>query len=136
MEETGSITDNGKNIRSFALITATALLLWGMLLLRKNNFIGYNFFSLAAVFVILGLAAPVTLRPVYKLWRAVSAVVGFLLTGAILTILFFAVVTSVALLAKIFGKKFMDIDFKNKKNSYWVDKEVIEPDRESCKRQF
>lgn len=51
---------------------------------------------------------------------------GWVMSRVLLTILFYFVLTPVGFIAKMVGKKFLDIDYKTRKESYWV----IRPDNQ------
>jgi hypothetical protein len=45
---------------------------------------------------------------------------GWIVSRILITILFYMVVTPVSFIAKIFGKKFLDLKFRDSNNSYWI----------------
>lgn len=74
------------------------------------------------VFAILGawgLLAPMSLRPVYRVWMRFGLLMSKVTTPLIMSIVFFVVITPAALLVKIFGKDAMARKF-NSSESYRV----------------
>ena len=54
-----------------------------------------------------GLVAPMSLRPVYRLWMRFGLVISRITTPVIMTAVFFTIITPVALLWKLIGKDAM-----------------------------
>lgn len=71
----------------------------------------------------------------YKYWMIFARKLAIIPTTIILFILYFGIISIIALIGFISGK-----DFLNKrpadKNSFWLVKEHIATDIERCKRQF
>ncbi|MEZ6185274.1 MAG: SxtJ family membrane protein [Planctomycetota bacterium] len=73
---------------------------------------------------LLGLLVPVVLVPFYIVWmKYVTAPLGFVNTRLILGVVFFLVLTPMALLVKIFGKDRLRRVALPKGESYWVPRE-------------
>jgi hypothetical protein len=49
--------------------------------------------------------------------------IGWWISRFLLVLLFFTVITPMGILARLSGKKFMDIDMRKKKDSYWINKD-------------
>ena len=77
---------------------------------------------LSALFLICAFCAPVCLKPVHKLWMTFAMAMGWVMTRVILCILFYLVVTPTGLVARLFGKAFLDIKFDKTAASYWIPK--------------
>jgi len=137
LEEIKKIKSGKKELRQFGLTIAVASgLLGGLLLFRERS--GYFYFFAASVgFLLLGLAAPILLKPIQKAWMSVAVLIGWVMTRVILIILFYLVITPLGLLAKLFGKRFLDIGFKNNdQDSYWVTRPVRDSEQKSLENQF
>lgn len=60
----------------------------------------------------------------YRLWMGLSFVMGWIMTRVILIVLFYGVVTPIALLARLFGKRFLDTSYRGpSRQSYWHERE-------------
>jgi len=94
--------------------------------------------ALGALLVFFGAVFPRVLAPVYKAWMALGAVLGWVMTRLLLSILFFAVFTPIGLLMRMFGKRFLDLRFKPKKSAktYWRYRKTKRSTREQLERQF
>jgi hypothetical protein len=56
------------------------------------------------VLTVLGLAAPMALNPVYKLWMRFGLIMSKIMTPLIMSIVFFFVITPVGLFRRLFAK--------------------------------
>ena len=71
-----------------------------------------------------GLVAPVTLRPVYRLWMRFGLLMGRVMTPLIMGIVFFALIAPVGLLRRVFAKDPMAREF-NDAESYRVESQRV-----------
>jgi hypothetical protein len=90
-----------------------ALLFWN----GKHSIAG-GMWAGAAFVCTLAQVAPVLARPFYLLWMGFGFVVGSIMSRVILCIIFFFVVTPVALFFKITGRDAL-LRKKQKTESYW-----------------
>ncbi len=74
--------------------------------------------------LIFGLVNPKLLRSIYKIWMGFAFALGWVISRIILTILFYLILTPIGTLAKVFGKKFLNVNFNNKAKSYWMAKTI------------
>src|SRR5690606_38839000 len=72
-----------------------------------------------AALVLLGLAAPATLRPVYRVWMGLAVVLGFVMTRVLLTLVFVLVVLPIGLALRLVGKDLLDVRIDPEATSYW-----------------
>lgn len=78
------------------------------------------FFGIGIYLLIFGIFFPKKLSSLYKIWMGVAFALGWVVSRFLLTIIFFLVLTPIALLAKIFRKRFLFIEMNKTKNSYWI----------------
>ncbi len=115
---------------------AIALGVLGLLFLWRGRSFYLYFFIFSAVFFILGMVAPIVLKPVQKAWMTFAIIVGWFMTRLILSVLFYLVFTSVGFVARLLGKQFLDLKIDKSATSYWrhrVPKQLMKKDYE---RQF
>ena len=122
--------------RRFGITFGLGLLFWGWVLLRHNHMFGYDLIVLGCIFLFLAFVFPPVLTPLHGLFTVLGGFAGFIFTGVILTGFFYLVVTPIALIAKFFGKKFIEKDFNLKPASYWNKQGVIETSKEGYKKQY
>jgi len=109
--------------KRFGIIVAILLAAWGGWLLWRHRSTGAWFaFSGGALALLLSLALqPVWLR-FFRLWMKFAEVLSWVMTRVILSLCFYLVVTPIGLALRLFGKRPLDLRFKDGKPSYWVDK--------------
>jgi len=96
---------------------------------------GIPLFMLGLVFAILAGAAPKLLAPLNKLWFQLGIALGRLVNPIVLGVIFFLLITPVAVFMKLVGRDVLHIK-KREISSYWVKREPSGPEPESFKNQF
>ena len=76
---------------------------------------------------LLGAIAPRSLKWIYVGWMAMAMVLGAIVSTILLTLLFYVVVTPVALAARLAGKDFLNRKLEPTKSSYWIVRDASEP---------
>jgi hypothetical protein len=89
-----------------------------------------------AVLLLLGVVAPSRLSRLNKLWFTVGAALATMLNPVILAILFFLVVTPMAFLMRIVGKRPLHLAPDRTASSYWIEREPSTGGSSSMRRQF
>ena len=70
-----------------------------------------------------GLLTPRLLEGVYTVWMGIAFGLGWVVSRAILVLLFYLVITPIGMLARLLGKKFIDITFPQAGESYWISRQ-------------
>jgi len=135
-EEIKNIKSTKKDLRKFGITVGLALIVFAVIFyfLDKSYFIYFG--AVGLVLVITGFLFPVLLKPLNKLWMSLAIVLGWLSSRIILTIVFYLVLTPVSLIAKLTGKKFLDLKYKPEADSYWIKRETKITDRTSYEKQY
>lgn len=136
IEEIKAIKSTKKELRNFGLVVGGVLIAIGAFLFWKERPTHPYFLILGAVLVVLGLILPAVLKPLQKVWMGFAVVMGFFMTRVILTILFFLVLTPIGLVAKLTGKRFLELKPDKAKESYWNIRETRTLDKKEYERQF
>ena len=113
-----------KGLREFALVTSGVLVgLFGLLLPWLFN-LGWPIWPwiLAAVLSVFGFAAPMALRPVYRLWMRFGLVLSRITTPIIMGLVFFLMITPIGLIRRLFSSDPMARNFHHG-DSYRVPRE-------------
>ena len=119
-DEIRNIKCDNPRLRKFGLVMAVALAILGALLLWRHRD-GWDIaFTIAAVFLVTGLAVPKALKPAHYAWIALSMVMGWVMTRVLLTLMYYAVVTPMGLAGRLLGKRFLDVGRSASAESYWV----------------
>ena len=111
--------------RSFGIVFFIVFLLIALYPLTYSEEIRVWSATISLIFLVLGLFNSKILTPLNKLWFKFGIFLGKIISPIIMALIFFVVVTPLALLAKIVKKDFLELDKKkNKKRlSYWIEKE-------------
>ena len=105
-------------IATYPLINGDELRLWSLFI--------------SIVFLFLGLLNSKILNPLNKLWFKFGIFLGKIISPLVMGIIFFLVVTPIALLMRLLNKDLLNLRFNNN-DSYWIEK--TEP-KSKMKNQF
>lgn len=135
-EEIKHIRESKKDLRKFGLTVGTALLVISvaLFLLDKSS---YLYFGIAGGTLILpGLIFPVILKPVNKAWMTLALLLGWFMSRVILSVLFYLVLAPIGIIAKLFGKRFINLKIDKQAATYWEKREKRSPEKLEYERQF
>jgi hypothetical protein len=135
-EEFKYIKETRKDLRKFGLTVGSVLLLIGAVLYYFEKASAIYFTSIGGLLVLTAVAFPEILKPLNKIWMGLAIVLGYVMSRIILTILFYLVLTPIGLLAKVFGKKFMDVKYNKSAETYWEKRTTKEKNQLDYERQF
>jgi hypothetical protein len=101
------------------LVGGVATLVSLLLLLRHNASYPYWLWP-GLILIALGAISPAALKYPYIAWMTVAFVLGFVMAQVILTLLFFLLVTPIGLVARLFGKDFLNRKWDKEATTYWI----------------
>ena len=108
-----------KEIRSFGITIGLILLIIGAILLWKNNINYPIFMIIGIVLLVSGLVIPIILKPIYITWMILANILGWFMTRLILSLLFYAILTPIGLIPRLFGKQFLELKWNRTNCTYW-----------------
>ena len=73
-----------------------------------------------ALLVLAGALVPARLRTAYLAWMAFALAIGWVMSRVVLTVVFVVVLTPLALLARLSGKRFLAMERDPSASTYWV----------------
>ncbi len=131
-------------LKKFGITISIALAVIAWLLLLKGHTSGFFLSFLALFLLLVSLIQATLLRRLYPWWMKLSAIMGFVMTRLILTVLFYTVFTPMGFVARLLGKDFLSIKMihkpdghgKNSSDSYWVQRKVTKPDTSRMEKQY
>lgn len=135
-EELSAVRSRPRDLRKFGMTMCVAIAVLGAFFLWRGKGEPVWFFGIAAAFLVLGLVVPVALRPVQKVWMAFAIALGWVMTRVILVLLFYVGITPIAFIARVVGKKFLDLGFEPDRDSYWIERPKPTAGKERYQRQF
>ena len=129
-------TRQRRKLRNFGLTVGIAFgVLAGLLFWRDKAHYVY-FAVISIVFLGLGLVVPVVLKPVERVWMTAARAMGWFMTRVLLTIMFFVVFTPIGLIARLFGKDFLNLRTDKSATTYWIYREPRDMTKEDYEKQF
>lgn len=122
--ELASLDVSNKSLKKFGFVIGGFFLFLGLFFFWKGSYTNFRFILVLAGFTLFisGFLLPAKLKFIYKIWMGIAFALGWVVSRFILIILFYFVLTPIGFLAKLFNKEFLDIKFKDEKNSYWIEK--------------
>lgn len=109
LEELKKIKSGKKDLRAFGYSVGTFLIFLGAFLLWRHS-PSYTYFMAAGLLLTaLGLVAPRLLKLPHRAWMSLAVLMGWFMTRLILIVLFFIVLTPIALILRLSGKRFLDL---------------------------
>ena len=130
-EEFKHIKETKKDLRKFGLTVGIVLVLFYF---EKSSSV--YFAVIGAVLILTAVIYPKILKLLNKIWMGLAIILGFVMSRVIIAILFYLVLTPIGLLAKLFGKKFMDLIYNKSAESYWEIRSIKEKKQLDYERQF
>ena len=127
------IPSTKKQLREFGLTVGAVFGLIGAFLFWKGREHAVYFLAAAAFLMLSGLVFPAALKPLQKLWMTLALLMGWVMSRVILAVLFFLVVTPIALVLRVSGKDLLDTRGESRV-SYWR-KRMPRP-KEDYEKQF
>jgi len=136
LEEIRRIKSGRSELRKFGITLGVAFGLLSGFILWRGKISSVPFFTISALFIFLGLVLPDLLKPIQKVWMALSIILGWLMTRIILILSFYLMVTPIGLLARLFGKDFLNRKFERDGTTYWIPKKNTPFDKKNYENQF
>ena len=129
--------DPHKQARNFGLMLLPILLgLAGLAYWRGRERAALILAVLSVVPPILTFAAfPLWLR-FFGAWMKLAEVLSWVMTRVILSVFFFGVLTPIGFVMRLFRADPLDRNWKNRRPSYWVDKEPVARSLERYEKQY
>jgi hypothetical protein len=130
------IKSGKKQLREFGLTIGIILVILGGIAVWRGKCAGIPLLTLGTVLIVLGLGAPEVLKVPQKLWMALAVVIGFFMSRLVLAVLFYAVITPIGIIMKLFGKDVLDERINKGAASYWTERPAGEKSKESYENQY
>lgn len=79
------------------------------------------------ILLFVGIVFPNFLKQIHHYWMCIAIIAGSLVSRIILCIIFFIILTPVAIVAKVFGKQFLHGLKKDKSDRLWIIRDQSKP---------
>jgi hypothetical protein len=128
--------NNRKEWRKFGIGLGIILAAVAMVQLLKGRPAAPVFLASGAVFAVLGLVVPAALKPLFILFLVLGEALGWVSTRVILVVLYYGVLTPMALVRKLAGRRPMPMSPDPKLASYWIGRGKTVEDPKTFENQF
>tara|TARA_B100001121_G_scaffold122630_1_gene107494 strand:+ start:89 stop:469 length:381 start_codon:yes stop_codon:yes gene_type:complete len=119
--------------KSFGLLFFVVFLILGLWPLKNGESLNFYFIITSVVFLILGLLNSKLLTPLNKSWIKLGEILGIIIAPIVMALVYFAILTPVSIIVRVFGKDLLGLKFLKEKDTYWIKRKKI---LGSMKKQF
>ena len=135
IEEIKNIPNSNKDIRSFGITIGIILFIISGLLMYYNKESYQIIGIIASTFIGLGFITPIILKPIYFAWMVFAAILGWVMTRVILSLVFYLIITPISLITRLIGEDFLSL--KNiESDSYWNYRDHSKELNQDYEKQF
>ena len=136
IEEIKNLKSEKKDLRRFGITIGVLLFVIAAVLFWREKESFRVMLITGILFFAAGMAVPIMLKPVFLIWMTFAIILGWFMTRLILSILFYLIFTPIGLLLRLFGKRFIDLDWQKEDATYWHYRAQGVSDKEKYERQF
>lgn len=122
--------------RSFGIVFTIFFIVLGLLPLLDKHSARIWALIVSAIFLMLAFIAPDTLTPLNRMWAKLGALLHQIVSPIALAILFFLIVTPIALTMRMRGKDPLRMKLERDLETYWIERTPPGPEAVSLKNQF
>jgi hypothetical protein len=110
-----------QEVRRFALVWMGVAAAMGVLLfLRHHPAAAKVLWGASAIVGLSGVAVPIVSRAFYRLWMSLAFGINWIITNALLALIFWVILTPLALVFKLIGRDSLQLKRnKSTSESYW-----------------
>ena len=119
--------------KSFGLLFFVVLLIIGLWPLKNGESLNFYFIIASVVFLILGLVNSKLLSPLNKSWIKLGEILGIIIAPIVMALVYFAILTPISIIVRVFGKDLLGLKFLKEKDTYWIKRKK---NLGSMKKQF
>ena len=122
--------------RSFGMVFSLVFLAVGIWMVLGSHPEGWLFLAGSVILFVITLARPSILGPLNRAWFKFGLLLGQVVNPLILGVVFFLVITPMAVIRRLLGKDSLRLKSKPSLESYWIDRNPLGPKPGSMTRQF
>ena len=119
--------------KSFGLLFFVVFLIIGLWPLKNGESLNFYFIIASVVFLILGLLNSKLLSPLNKSWIKLGEILGIIIAPIVMALVYFAILTPISIIVRVFGKDLLGLKFFKEKETYWIKRKK---NLGSMKKQF
>ena len=126
----------GSSDRTFGFVFSAFFTIIGLVPLIKDAQPRRWAVGIAVVFLVAAIVYPTCLAPLNRLWTRLGAILHRIINPVVMGLLFFLVVTPIALIMRLTGKRPLRLDRDPSATTYWIRRNPPGPAPETMKQQF
>ena len=126
----------GSSDRSFGIVFTVVFVIIGLYPLIGGAGPRWWALAIAILFLVAAFAHPKILTPLNRLWMRFGLLLHRIVNPLIMALLFFFVVTPIALIMRISGKRPLLLETDPNATSYWIPRDPPGPSPDTMKQQF
>lgn len=135
-DDISQIKTDPASLLSFARIVGGIFLVIGILIFFKNKNT-LNVFAIAGIALLaLSVTKPHWLKPIYIVWMTLGLLMVVIVSPILFSLLYFVAITPIALLMRLSGKKFLEVQIDPAVSSYWIPGKTSESIQNDAENQF
>jgi len=136
LEEIKNIKSEKSDLRKFGITVGIIFMIIAGFLFWKEKESFQIFLTIGITLFLTAITIPVILKPVYWIWMIFATILGWIMTRVILSLLFFVILTPIGLIARLFGKQFIELKWNKTNSTYWNYRNKDEFEKEKYEKQF
>ena len=136
LEELKNIKSGKKELREFGLTIGAILVILGGIAAWRGRPVYPYFLGFGIAFMAAGMLLPKALKFPQVAWMGFAVVLGFFSSRLVLSILFYAVITPIGIIMRVFGKDVLDQRIDRSAGSYWKMRETATKSKESYQNHY
>ncbi len=135
LEEIKKVESSPRDLRNFGLIVGGIFCVLGIIFELRGKSFAHPALLVGILLVLGGILRPKILTYPHKIWMTLGIVLGFVVNKVLLTIFFYVGISPIAIVARLLGKRFLDVRFKTTDLTYWG-KRTVSTDKAVYEKQF
>ncbi|HEX2963882.1 MAG: hypothetical protein HF312_14210 [Ignavibacteria bacterium] len=136
LQEIKNIKSSESDLKRFGITMGITLIVIAVILIIGKSYY-YPYSAIAGLaLIVFAYMFPVVLKPFQKAWMGLAVLMGWISTRLILSVLYYLVITPIALIARAAGKKFLDTKIDRQRVSYWNYRAIKNYDPAGSEKQF
>jgi hypothetical protein len=122
--------------RTFGLVFALFFALVGMFPILRGGTVRVWALGVSGIFLLAGVVLPSSLHPLNLAAAKLAEVLHRFVSPVVSGVFFFAILTPIAILARIFRKDSLHLSYDREAASYWVQRVKPGPEPSTMRNQF
>jgi hypothetical protein len=135
-EELKHIKSDRKELGKFGLTVGIALVIFGGIVFWSGKSYYWYLIFTGLGLMAAGLLSPAILKPLQKVWMAAAITIGWFMSRVIIVVIFYLVLTPIAFIARLSGKRFLELKWDKSQPTYWNYRKVGISDKNRYEKQF